>query len=384
MDDTNTSQTSDVIQDYSISPALFLTTSFEKRWIKGDPILERTKYSYSRTQNPNFTTLENIIKKFYNTNSCYLYPSGMSAISTLFDLYSGDDVVFIVGDEMYSDTFRTLNYLGEKLDNFKVIPVNVSDTDGINKLVETHKDKLKLLFFESCTNPSGHMLDYNNLKKLKNIYPNVIIAIDNSWLSPSLFNPYDWGADLVVESISKYLGGGRVIMGHITGNDDIMRDIIWHSCVFGLRASQMDCWIVADNCEMLYLRMKHISETTKKLAVFLEEHPKVNRVMYPLLESHPTYKNAKKVLEDKGPGIIWFHVSFDKKNTKNMMNRSKIIKYATSYGKSHTLMDPYPWEENSGYYDDEKGEFGTWIRLSIGFACTLDNLIKELSEMLLK
>ncbi len=353
----------------SVCPPLYLTTSFERS--EGNP-------SYSRTTNPNFDILRNRYCELYGTDTAVIYPSGINAIWALFDIYAGPNVTFLVGNELYCDTNRILRHYENKYPTFKYIPVDVKDIDHIKELASEYQPQL--LFLESCSNPSGHMFDYDHVANIKAIVPGCIVAVDNSWTSAILFNPLEYDVDLVVESASKYIGAGRIIMGLTTGKTDIMDKFVTHSCICGMRASQYDCWIAADNLETLELRMKQTAETSMIIAQFLETHEKVNRVMYPLLSSHPTVSRAQKYLK-YGPGVIWFHIS-KKKNIQVMVEKSEIL-YATSYGKAHAMIDPWPKRKTkSGIYDDTDGVNGTWLRLAVGWTTDVNELSEQLEVLL--
>lgn len=361
----------------SVCEPLYLTTSFEK-----EPGTHN--YSYSRIHNPNADDLIKKIKRLYNTSQCILFPSGMSAISNIFELYAASDKVFIVGHEVYSDTYRTLDYLMERYPGFKYHQVDVTNTEMILTHVIENKDNLALMFFESCTNPSGHIMDFKALNGIKKIVPNCKIVIDNSWLTPLSFNPLNlpW-VDIVVESGSKYFGGGRCIFGFVVGNKKKLKELKTRTVVYGVRMSQYDCWQVSDSVDSLELRMNHLSKTTIRVAKFLEMHKNVCRVMYPMLESHPSFSNAKKYLK-LGPGILMFHIPMEKKEAIELIwNKKKDIMYATSYGKPETMIDPYPCESISGLYDEvQEGVEGTWFRLAIGWKDKSGDIIRELDEIL--
>ncbi len=353
-----------------VSEPLYLTTSFQR---KTELHPDRGYYSYSRTTNPNFETLQRRLMGLYpGSEDALLFPSGMSAISTLLQEYSCNGAVFIVGDEMYCDTYRTLNFLKGKYENLIYHAVDVRDTERIKELTLEYKNRIKMFFFESVSNPSGYVPDFEEIRKCRLRATQSKFVIDNSWMSGVLFNPLEHGADAVIDSISKYIGGGKVIMGSLVGKLHTLKKVRQYTKVFGIRVSQYDAWTVSEMILTLPHRMLYLSQITPEIANFLSQHPKISKIFYPQLSNHPTHDRFEKYFTKGSPGIIYFQIPVKKEEAIRFGDRSDIILYATSYGKPDTMIDPYPYED----------ENGTWVRLSIGWASNKDVIINELARML--
>eukprot|EP01130_Rhizamoeba_saxonica_P001923 TRINITY_DN11742_c0_g1_i1.p1 TRINITY_DN11742_c0_g1~~TRINITY_DN11742_c0_g1_i1.p1 ORF type:complete len:407 (+),score=42.52 TRINITY_DN11742_c0_g1_i1:166-1386(+) len=386
-------QTNQEMVYHGVSPLLAMTTSFQRRSIHHK---KRSNNSYSRTHNPNFEIVKGQLNQLYGSNRCVLYSSGIAACSSLFWTLLEPGCIFLLSSQLYEDTMQIIEELQTKID-FEVILYKVHDQNHLHTLIEQHADRIKLIYLESCSNPCGYMINLKQLRKQVDTYcPNnqqaiqCAIAVDNSWLSGYLFNPLDHGVDLVLESSSKYVGGGKIIGGYILGRHhnkqykNLTYKIQRAASTFGQSSSPFNCWLLSESLETLSLRMDRISRVSLLVAQFLSNNTKVTRVFYPLLESHHSFKIAQKYLTKGGPGVIWFHVPIDKDRAIEMADEgTNFILFATSYGKSSTMIDPYPEVGTNTLYDpnSEYGIEGTWMRLAIGHANEANDIVIELEGL---
>jgi len=397
---------------HSVTPPIHLSTSWTKY---SDHHPDRTLQSYTRTVNPNFAHLEEAIQKIYSTSKTVLTCSGMAAISatlnSFLDFSQPSFLSILADNELYCDTERLLKNLSLKF-SVNVTQLDLTDLKAVSQYCEEWKKKYPkqngsgkgaktsqqkksedkdsvgsnsddnvssqekqsrlLLFTESCSNPSGRLIDTVSLwKSFHDNKIEVIIIVDNSWLS-GIYNPFDYKADVVIESLSKYIGGGDLIMGAVTGRSGkIMNPIMYYTYANGIRTSPFDAYNALKSMQTLLLRLQKSGTITIQLAQWLETLPCVKKVLYPLLPSHPTYEIAKKCLPLTGPSVLYFLLPCDKKTAIAVMDSSEKILFATSYGKPETLFDPYPNETTEG----------TWVRLAIGYAVEMEVMKNELARM---
>jgi cystathionine beta-lyase/cystathionine gamma-synthase len=183
-------------------------------------------------------------------------------------------------------------------------------------------------------------------------------------------------------------------MGAILGNSKKkINNIRGHISIYGLHVSPNDCWLVSQAVDTLELRIKELSELTNNILKYLNNNKSINRINYPLLESHPTYQIANKYFNKYdddvlAPAIIFFHVTIDKELLTKLINECQHILYSTSYGKSHTMINPYIITGDSTFYDtypdimNMKKVTGCWIRLAIGCSSKYEDIIKDLDYIL--
>lgn len=339
---------------------IYLTSSYQWSCTGITP-----KYSYTRINHPNQRVLCEKIKKLYGVGKVMLFPSGIAAISMTFLAYKNTQ--FIVSDELYCDTFRSLKSLGINYKTFKANN-NQDLLDTVNK----YKNQDLTIFMESVSNPNGHMIDPKVLLDIKKQNNNHTIIIDNSWLSPIIYNPFKRYCDIVIESITKYISGGTILMGHVAGTKRKMKSIIVCGTIFGQHVSPYDCFSVSQSIDTLELRMNSISNKVDDILVILKNNNNVTYIMYPFIKSHPSYEIAKRELKGN-PGIITFKTNIKYEEILSRFENLKDIVLATSYGKSNTLIDPYRLES-----DKEN----CLIRLAIGWKSDTQDILDDLCHLL--
>jgi cystathionine beta-lyase/cystathionine gamma-synthase len=351
---------------------------------------------YCRNSSKDRSALERRFVAYYATrtvnSSCVILPSGMTAISAtfqvLFDRDNSDEPIhYVLGNELYCESTKIVRRLSTHYGNlFRYQTVDVRDSKRIIEYFKQNGRNIRLFFIEACTNPSGQIFDFKLIPKLKRLAPECVICIDNTWVSGLSLNPLEHGADIVIESGTKYISDGTCISGFVVGSKLYVEQIRDWANTFGQFVGSDHCRLISNNFDTIEDRLNASSTLTLEVSTWLEAHDSVNRVMYPLLESHPTHE--KSDLLKYGPSCVWFHVSVRTKKAAQKLltdpDVNKYIKYETSFGSAHSKLDPWPKIATSDAYDFPPGKAkmkGCWIRLSIGHEDTLENIVAGLGVL---
>ncbi|MCC6599130.1 MAG: aminotransferase class I/II-fold pyridoxal phosphate-dependent enzyme, partial [Crocinitomicaceae bacterium] len=264
-------------------------------------------YAYARGKNPTRVALENCIAALENATYGLCFSSGMGASDTIIKLLSPGDEV-IATDDLYGGTYRMFTKVFAKY-GIKFHFVDMHDKAKVESVIN---EKTKMLWLETPTNPMMKIIDISAFVEMANIH-RLITVIDNTFASPYLQNPLDMGADIVMHSATKYLGGhSDVIMGALCTNNKEYYDqlaFITNSC--GATPGPQDCFLVLRGLKTLHLRMEKHCSNGKAVAHFLRNHPKVGKVYWPGFEDHPYHDVAKKQMRDFG-GMISFSLKTDR------------------------------------------------------------------------
>uniref|UniRef100_A0A6C0ELT2 Uncharacterized protein n=1 Tax=viral metagenome TaxID=1070528 RepID=A0A6C0ELT2_9ZZZZ len=324
----------------------------------------KTKYysrSYSTTRGKLY---DDILKLYGDPQNCVarVFPSGMATISAVFSSFGKKKI--LLSDELYCDTPRLLKY--QEKDYVDI--VDVTDNDTILKLFQNND--YDLFFLESCSNPSGKILDWTLIPKIKEISPCCVICVDNTWLSGASFNPLSYGADIVIESMSKYISGSKCIGGMVVGKN--LDEVDMWLRKNGQYVADDHCRIFIQGIKSLKDRIEKTGRTALEVAKHLE---KSYTTMYPALLSHPSQKIFADTVSHC-PGNIWFYVPRTKsrKRIMDILNKNKEIAFETSYGSFHTRIDPWP-------KFDLQPVPGVWLRLAIGYEDKSVELIPKLEKL---
>lgn len=361
----------------------------------------KTSY-YTRSYSSDRTDLEQDLVKLYTRDleltpdrlsayQCKIYPSGMNAIYNLAHCIGlkYPNSVSVIGNELYCDTPRVFDDIA-KYTGAKIVKVHVLDNEGIVNTFKTHGNRIKIFFIESCTNPSGHLFDWSLVSQLRRYSPGCIICVDNTWLSPVLFNPLAHGADVIVDSMTKYISASTRIGGCIVTNHMIVNDLDIQLRRMGLNYDSDTCKVVRSNLASIDERMNKISEIMRDVIEFLKSRSEVTRVHHP------------GSIAGMYAGCISFHVASNKVNpqasrkvrAKEWDNLKKLIEslirttklaYETSYGSSYSKIDSFPKEGTSNcrdYMKQSDSVPGVWLRLSIGYGSCLEDVTSGLEKLL--
>ena len=336
-------------------------------------------YEYTRTGNPTRTALEQCLAALENGKHGLCYASGLAATANVLCLLKAGDEV-LAGDNLYGGTVRLFDRVFSNF-NLKFIYVDGRDPKNFEKKVT---EKTKLIWIETPTNPLLRLIDINAVSKIarKN---KILLAVDNTFLSPYFQKPLEHGADIVHHSTTKYLGGHSDVVGGavIINNDELYQKLKFYQNAVGAIPSPFDSWLVLRGVKTLAIRMKKHEENAMKIAEFLAQHKKVKSVNYPGLKSHPQYELAKKQMSGFG-GMISFEVHGGKNAAKKLIESTKLFSLAESLGGVESLIG-YPLTmTHAGIPDEHKKALGiteSLIRISVGIE-DVEDLIKDLRQAL--
>jgi cystathionine beta-lyase len=339
-------------------------------------------YAYSRGANPTRTALENSFASIENGTHGFAFSSGLSAIDcVLRTLNPGDEV--IAGDDIYGGTYRMFARLFEKY-GLEFTFVDMNSVDNIPKAIT---EKTKLVWIETPTNPLMKIADIEAIcSAVKEENSNILIAVDNTFATPYLQQPLNLGADIVMHSATKYLGGhSDIVMGALMVKDEkLAEELHFIQFAAGAIASPMDSFLALRGIKTLHIRMQRHCENGKAIAQFLDKHPKVAEVYYPGLENHPNYNIANKQMKDFG-GIVSFRLKEESKEAAlNFLENTQVFTLAESLGGVESLVSHPVTMTHASIPEEERLKIGitdSLIRLSVGIEDVAD-LLADLEQAL--
>ncbi len=341
---------------------------------------EEEGYAYGRFGNPTVDALQSKIAALENAEAALATASGMAAISTalMSSLKAGDHLV--TGDIIYGCTY---GFVRDVLPQYgiEVTMVDTTDTDSVKKAI---KPNTKVVYVETPCNPVLNITDIKKVAQLAHD-ADAKLFVDSTWATPYLQKPLELGADVVLHSATKYLNGhGDVLGGVIVGSKELMDHMKKpYLEFFGGIISPMDASEIAKGIKTLGPRMDIHCRNAQKLAEYLEEHPMVERVLYPGLKSHPQHELAKEQMKDFG-GMMSFDVKGGFEAGKALMNSIKLISLATSLGCVDSLMQHSPSMSHATMSKEERKKVGIaegQVRFSVGIEET-EHLIADLDQAL--
>ncbi len=334
-------------------------------------------YEYARSQNPTRKALEDALAIIENGKHGLAFGSGVAATDAVIKLLNPGDEV-ICANDMYGGTYRLFTKIFEKY-GIKFIYVDTTNAENIQASVTA---KTKLIWIETPTNPLMNITDIEAVSHISKA-AGAWLCVDNTFASPYLQNPLDLGADIVMHSATKYLGGhSDVIQGALMMNDDSLREqlyFIQKSC--GAVPGPMDCFLVLRGIKTLAVRMKQHCENGRIVAHFLRNHPKVGKVYWCGFEDHPSYAIAKKQMRDFG-GMVSFTLKDDSiEAATKVLTATKLFALAESLGGVESLIN-HPASMTHASIPREKrianGLSDGLIRLSVGIE-DAEDLVEDLN-----
>ena len=360
-------------QTGAISVPIYQTSTF----VQDAPGVNKG-YDYARSGNPTRATLESLIATLENGQTGLAFASGLAAIDTVIKLLkTGDEIVAV--DDIYGGAFRLFNNVYEQFG----IKVHYVDTTDIAKVVDAITPKTKLIWLETPTNPTLKISDIAAIAQIAKVNA-CLLCVDNTFASPALQQPLSLGADIVIHSATKYLGGhSDLIAGIVVAKDKLIGDklkYLQNAC--GAVLGPFDSWLVIRGIETLHLRIRQHCASALEVAKFLEQHPAVDKVYYPGLTSHPNHDVAKKQAKGFG-GIVSFSLKEDTEQAAiDFVTQTQLFKLAESLGGIKSLIShPANMTHKSIPADKRRaaGVSDSLIRLSIGLEETED-LIQDLDQ----
>ncbi len=339
-------------------------------------------YEYSRAANPTRTALENSFAAIENGTHGFAFSSGLSAIDCVLKMLNPGDEI-IAGDDLYGGTYRMFTRMFEKY-GLKFHFVNMEKSSNIEPLINK---KTKLIWLETPTNPLMKIADIQEISTLvKAKYPTILVAVDNTFATPYLQLPLDLGADIVMHSATKYLGGhSDVVMGALMVKDEKLAEEI-HFIQFagGAVAGPQDSFLVLRGIKTLHIRMQRHCENGMRIAQFLEKHNAVKEVFFPGLESDKNYHVAKKQMKGFG-GMVSFKLKDESRATAfKVLENFKVFTLAESLGGVESLVNHPVTMTHASIPEKERENIGitdSLIRLSVGIE-DIDDLINDLKNAL--
>ena len=337
-------------------------------------------YQYSRTQNPTRDALQKNIAALENANHGACFGSGLAAIDCIMKMLSPGDEVISTND-LYGGSYRLFKTIFEKY-GVKFHFVEMNNVDNVRAFIN---ERTKLIWAETPTNPMINIIDIRGLVKLAEAC-NAWLCVDNTFATPFLQNPIDMGADIVMHSVTKYLGGhSDVIMGAlVTSNDFIAKEMYHIQNSSGAVPGPMDCFLVLRGIKTLHLRMQRHCENGAKIAHFLQAHSAVEKVYWPGFEAHSNHLIAKQQMRDYG-GMLSFTLKGNKlQDAQSVFRHLKLFSLAESLGGVESLIGhPATMTHSSIPKKDREasGIVDSLIRLSVGVE-DAEDLIDDLRQAL--
>jgi cystathionine gamma-synthase len=335
-----------------------------------------TGYDYSRMQNPTREHLEKVVAKLERGADCMAFSSGMAAIAALMELFHIGDHI-IATDDLYGGSIRLFRTISEK-NGLSFDYADTSDLAGVEKLI---KPQTKALFIETPTNPMMHVTDLAAAASVAHRH-NLLVIVDNTFLTPYFQIPLVLGADIVVHSGTKYLcGHNDTLAGFlVTRTQELSEKLRSIYKTTGACLAPLDSWLVIRGIKTLAVRMDKQQANAEKIAAWLCEQPKIKKVYYVGLKNHPGYEISKKQTTGFG-AMISFEVDLEQ-TAINLLERVKVIHFAESLGGVETLIT-YPATQTHADLSPEERESrginGKLLRLSIGLEST-DDIIGDLQQ----
>jgi len=337
-------------------------------------------FEYSRTGNPTRAALEANLAALENAKYGLCFSSGLGAIDAVIKLLvPGDEVVST--NDLYGGTYRIFTKVFENYG----IKFNFIGMENADKIEEHITEKTKLIWVETPTNPMLNIIDIGSAAKVANKH-GVLLGVDNTFASPYLQNPMDLGADIVMHSVTKYLGGhSDVVMGALMVSDDDLAErlyFIQNSC--GAVPGPMDSFLVLRGIKTLHLRMQRHCDNGKEIAHFLKNHPKVENVYWPGFDTHPNHEIAKAQMKDFG-GMMSFSLKGNKlEDAFQVVSSMKVFTLAESLGGVESLSGHPASMTHAAIPKEEREKTGvvdSLIRLSVGVE-DIEDLKADLAQAL--
>jgi cystathionine beta-lyase/cystathionine gamma-synthase len=354
----------------AIMTPIFQTSTYVQR-----APAEHTGYEYSRTDNPTRTALQAALAALEGGAHALAFASGLAATDTVLRLLKPGDHV-IAGNDVYGGTYRLFERVVARY-GITFSWVDLTNHDAVRAALTP---ATRLIWLETPTNPGMRLADIAAIAALKPA--GVWLAVDNTFASPMLQNPLALGADLVIHSTTKYIGGHSDVVGGavVLNDEEVYRQLKFLQNAVGAVPAPMDCFLTLRGIKTLAIRIERHCSNAMQVARFLEAHPRVARVLYPGLESHPQHDLARRQMRGFG-GMISFIVREGEPAARALASRTRLFALAESLGGVESLIEhPYSMTHASTA-DSEIATDPALVRISVGIEHP-DDLIADLSAAL--
>ncbi|MBU1820875.1 MAG: cystathionine gamma-synthase [Bacteroidetes bacterium] len=335
-------------------------------------------YEYSRTHNPTRTALQKALAALENGKHGICYASGLAATDAVLKLFRPGDEIIATND-LYGGTYRIMKKIFEPFG----LVFHFVDMSDLANVKASLTDKTRMIWVETPTNPLLKIIDIEAITALSR-EKGIMSVVDNTFASPYLQNPLDLGADIVMHSVTKYLGGhSDTVMGALVLNDDDWAaQLAFIQNASGAVPGPQDCFLVLRGLKTLHIRMQRHCENASKVATWLSEHPKVGKVYYPGLATHPGHKLAARQMRGFG-GMVSFELKGDVyEEAVKVMESLHVFSLGESLGGVESLCTHPASMTHASIPKEERAKAGlkdTLIRLSVGIE-DLEDLIDDLKQ----
>ena len=360
----------------AVMPPIYQTSTFVQT-SPGQPIGD---YEYSRASNPTRTALEEALASIENGNRALAFSSGLAATDCILRSFkAGDEIIAM--DDLYGGTYRMFTRIYKD----SGIKFHFLDMNDIEKFKSLINENTKLVWVETPTNPLMKLADIEEIAKITK-QKSILFAVDNTFATPYLQKPLDLGADIVMHSATKYLGGhSDVIAGALIVKDETLgNQLHFQQFATGATLGPMDSFLVLRGIKTLHLRMQRHCENGEKIAAFLNVHPKIKTVYYPGLKNHPFHEIAKKQMNGFGGMVSFIFVSGKKEDSIAFLEKLKLFTLAESLGGVESLANHPALMTHASIPEEKRKEVGITddlVRLSVGVE-DIEDLIADLEQAL--
>ncbi|USZ67358.1 PLP-dependent transferase [Halorussus salilacus] len=362
-------------QHGALNTPIYATSTYEYETpteLEGD-------HRYSRMSEPTRDDLEAAFADLEGGEHASAFASGMAAIDAVFSLLSAGDHV-VAGRNLYAETHELLTKVYADY-GVELTTVDVTDADAVADAV---RPETAMVYVETPTNPMLRIADIEAAAEAAHAH-DAVLAVDNTFSSPALQRPLELGADIVVESMTKYLGGhSDVLAGAVAiRDDDLAERIAYYQYARGGIPSPFDCFLVRRGIRTLSARMERHCRNGRAVAEFLDDHPKVERVYYPGLESHPNHEVADRQMADFG-GMVSFELAGGISEASAFVSNLEVVALAESLGGVESLAEQPATMTHQDFSEAELAEAGipaSLVRLSVGTEHE-DDLLDDVGQAL--
>lgn len=348
----------------AVVPPIYLSTTFER---EADGSYKHD-YVYSRADNPNRKLLENSLATLENGAVAISFASGMAATTALFQSLKSGDHIVVPNDVYYATNVLIAEVFTQW--GLEMTKVDMTDFQQIKSAIQPNT---KLIWIETPSNPELKITDIEATANLAHEY-GAILAVDNTWATPVTQRCFEWGADVVMHSTSKFFGGhSDVLSGALIFKEAgaLSEKIKIIQKLTGAVPSPFDCWLITRGIKTLPLRVKAQTETAMKLAEYLSQHSKIEAVHYPGLASHPQHEIAKRQMTGGFGAMLAVQIKGDAKNAMAITGRLKLFTTATSLGGVESLI-----EHRKSVESPDSPTPDNLLRVSVGLE-NIDDLIED-------
>ena len=366
-------------QDPDPTTGAIIVPVFQTATYVQDGVAQHKGYEYARTQNPTRGALETALASLEGAEYGFCFASGMAAISACMHLLkSGDHVV--ASDDLYGGTYRIFEQVFRS-GGLDFTYVDAADTDQVQGAL---RDNTRMIWVETPTNPLLKVVDLAAMGVLA-ADRKILFGVDNTFLSPFFQTPVEFGADLIVHSTTKFLGGHSDVVGGavVTSRDDLADRLGFIQNAVGAVPGPWDSWLVLRGLKTLAVRMERHGHNAQVLAEFLEQHPSVERVLYPGLASHPQHDLASRQARGHG-ALISLYIKGDVAGARRLAEATHVFALAESLGGVESLIEHPGLMTHASVPEEirrEKGLTDNLVRLSVGIE-HIDDLLDDLKQAL--